>query len=139
MRVAIWLLAIEFVGILSPVFLLTGRLFAGPHHAPTLEGQYVLKDVILVAAALVIAAASFRGGRLVRGDLPPAATRGEDLDPGQKLRIVLEGISDESLVGVMCERYGVAESEFYAWRTTSLDAAAEALAEPQAANVSRGA
>jgi hypothetical protein len=31
----------------------------------------VLKDIILVAAGLVIAAGTFRGGRLVRGDLPP--------------------------------------------------------------------
>jgi putative oxidoreductase len=133
MRIAIWLLAIEFVGILSPVFLLSGRLFAGPHHAPTLEGQYVLKDIILVGAGLVIAAASFRGGRLVRADLPPAAQAGDEvaLDPHQKLRIVLDGLTDESLVGATCERYGVSESEFYAWRKTSLDAAAEALAEPR--------
>jgi hypothetical protein len=62
-------LAVEFIGIISPLFLLPARLFAGPHHAPTLEGQYVLKDIILVAAALDIAAGSFRGGRLVRGDL----------------------------------------------------------------------
>ena len=40
MRVAVWLLATEFVGILSPLVLLSGRLFAGPHGAPTLEGQY---------------------------------------------------------------------------------------------------
>ncbi len=71
MRLAIWLLALQFVGILSPLVLLPDRLFAGPHHAPTLEGQYVLKDVILVAAGVVIAAGTFRGGRLVRGDLPP--------------------------------------------------------------------
>ncbi|MCA1677560.1 MAG: DoxX family membrane protein, partial [Actinobacteria bacterium] len=43
MRLAVWLLAIEFVGILAPLVLLTGRLFSGPHNAPTLEGQYVLK------------------------------------------------------------------------------------------------
>ncbi len=72
MRVAIWLLAVEFVGILAPLVVLPGRLFAGPHHAPTLEGQYVLKDIILVAAGLVIAAGTFRGGRLVRDDPAPA-------------------------------------------------------------------
>lgn len=71
MRLAIWLLAIEFVGILAPLVLLTGRLFAGPYNAPTLEGQYVLKDVILVTAGLVIAAGTFRGGRMVRDHLPP--------------------------------------------------------------------
>jgi len=64
MRRAIWLLALEFVGILSPLALLPGRLFSGPHYAPTLEGQYVLKDLILAAAGMVIAAATFRGGRL---------------------------------------------------------------------------
>jgi uncharacterized membrane protein YphA (DoxX/SURF4 family) len=75
MRLAIWLLALQFVGILSPLVLLPARLFGGPHHAPTLEGQYVLKDVILVAAGMVIAAATFRGGRLVREEpsLPPPA------------------------------------------------------------------
>jgi uncharacterized membrane protein YkgB len=35
--------------------LLPERLFSGPYHAPTLEGQYVLKDVILLTATLVIA------------------------------------------------------------------------------------
>jgi uncharacterized membrane protein YphA (DoxX/SURF4 family) len=54
-RIAVGLLAMQIVGILSPLVLLTGELFAGPFGAPTLEGQYVLKDVILAAAALVIA------------------------------------------------------------------------------------
>jgi len=75
MRLAVWLLAVEFVGILAPLVLLPGRLFSGPHDAPTLEGQYVLKDIILVAAGMAIAAGTFRGGRLVRDDLPPAADR----------------------------------------------------------------
>lgn len=60
---AINLLAIQLVGILSPLVLMPGRLFAGPHAAPTLEGQYVIKDVIIVGAALVIAA-TVGGGRL---------------------------------------------------------------------------
>jgi uncharacterized membrane protein YkgB len=77
LRLAIWLLAIEFVGVLAPLVVLPGRLFSGPHNAPTLEGQYVLKDVILVAAALVIAAGSFRGGQLVRTDPPPGERRVE--------------------------------------------------------------
>lgn len=55
-RVAIYLLGFLFVGILSPMVLFAPRLFSGPHHAPTLEGQYVLKDVVLVAATLVLAA-----------------------------------------------------------------------------------
>jgi uncharacterized membrane protein YkgB len=74
MRVAIWVLAVQLVGILSPLVIEPGRLFSGPHGAPTLEGQYVLKDVILVAAGMVIAAGAFRGGRLVRDE--------PSLDPG---------------------------------------------------------
>ena len=63
--VAIYLLSVQLIGILSPVVLLAARLFDGPHGAPTLEGQYVLKDVILVGAALVIAA-TVGGARLTR-------------------------------------------------------------------------
>lgn len=68
MRVAIWVLAAQFVGILSPLLIAPERLFSGPYGAPTLEGQYVLKDIILVAAGMVIAAGTFRGGRMVRDE-----------------------------------------------------------------------
>ena len=129
MRLAIWLLATEFVGILSPLVLLPGRLFDGPHGAPTLEGQYVLKDLILVAAGLVIAAGTFRGGRMVRGDLAPSAVAPDDTDLGaeQKARIVLEGVSDRGLVEATCERNGISEADFYAWREASLAGATAAL------------
>jgi putative oxidoreductase len=63
MRGAIYLLVVQLIGILSPLVLLPGRLFAGPHGAPTLEGQYVIKDLVLVGATLVLAA-TLRGGRL---------------------------------------------------------------------------
>lgn len=55
LRVAVYLLAGQLVGILAPLVLFTGRLFDGPHNAPTLEGQYVIKDLILVAAGFVVA------------------------------------------------------------------------------------
>jgi uncharacterized membrane protein YphA (DoxX/SURF4 family) len=69
LRVAIYLLGGHLVGILSPAVLLAGREFAGPHHMPTLEGQYVLKDVILVAVAMVIAT-TVRGSALTDGGHP---------------------------------------------------------------------
>jgi putative oxidoreductase len=72
LRLTMWLLAIEFIGILSPIFLLSGQLFSGPHHAPTLTGQYCIKDIILVTGAMVVAAGSFRGGRMVRDDADSA-------------------------------------------------------------------
>jgi len=134
LRLALWALAGEFVGILSPLVLLTGRLFSGPHHAPTLEGQYVLKDVILVGAAMVIAAATFRGGRVVRGDLPPtsAIQPHEPLDGEQKLRLILQGAGDQDLIAELCERQGISEAEFHNWRDTARAGAARALDEDAA-------
>lgn len=67
MRAATYLLGMQLVGILSPIVLLPGRLFSGAGIAPTLEGQYVLKDVIIVGAALVLAA-TLGGARLSAGD-----------------------------------------------------------------------
>ncbi len=55
LRIAIYLLAGQLIGILAPLVLFTGRLFDGPHNAPTLEGQYVIKDIILVASGFVVA------------------------------------------------------------------------------------
>lgn len=69
LRQAVWLLAATMVGILSPLVLLTGQLFSGPHHLPNLLGQYILKDVILAAGVLVLAAHT-RGGRVVVPETP---------------------------------------------------------------------
>ncbi len=139
MRLALWLLAVQFAGILSPLVLLPGRLFAGPHGAPTLEGQYVLKDVILVAAGMVIAAVTFRGGRLVRGDLPPACSvRGDaPLDGEQRLRLVLEGAGDPRLFAELSERHGISQAQLHDWREVARSAAAGALAEQDARTEAR--
>lgn len=59
LRAGLVLLGMAMVGILSPVVLFPDRLFAGPLSAPTLEGQYVLKDLVLLAAALVVAVTEF--------------------------------------------------------------------------------
>jgi len=54
------LLAVALVGILSPVVLFFGQLF--PSDGPTLAAQYVLKDIVLAAAGMVVAASAL-GGR----------------------------------------------------------------------------
>jgi uncharacterized membrane protein YkgB len=56
LRLGLALLAMAMVGVLSPVVFFPGQLFAGDFNAPTMEGQYVLKDVVLLAAGLVVAA-----------------------------------------------------------------------------------
>lgn len=53
-------LAVALVGMMSPVVLFAGELFGD---GMTLMGQYVLKDIVFVAAAGVIAAATL-GARL---------------------------------------------------------------------------
>lgn len=72
LRIAVWLLGFELIGILSPLILLPGYLFTGPFHAPNIEGQYVLKDVILASAGMVIAA-TLRGGHLTTEPQPRQA------------------------------------------------------------------
>jgi hypothetical protein len=54
----------QMLGAMSPLVLFPGELFSGPGHAPTLAAQYIVKDVILVAAGLVIAA-TWTGARIV--------------------------------------------------------------------------
>lgn len=62
LRAGVALLFVCLAGIMSPLVLLFGELF--PAGGPTLEAQYVLKDVVLVAAGLVIAAKAL-GARMV--------------------------------------------------------------------------
>lgn len=54
LRIGLLALAGTFVGIFSPLVFFTGELFTSA--GPTLTAQYILKDVVLVAAAMVIAA-----------------------------------------------------------------------------------
>ncbi|QAY71754.1 DoxX family protein [Xylanimonas protaetiae] len=60
LKTGLVVLAGAFVGILSPTVLFADELFG---HGMTLLGQYVLKDVVLVAGAAVVAAAAL-GSRL---------------------------------------------------------------------------
>ena len=64
LRVAVWLMGAQMMDAMSPLALYPGELFSGPSYAPTLAAQYIVKDVILVAAGLVIAA-TWTGARIV--------------------------------------------------------------------------
>jgi len=81
LRVAIYLLAGQLIGILAPLALFTGRLFDGPHNAPTLEGQYVIKDLILVASGFVVA--STLPGLVPGADASPSAKQRGEQPRGQ--------------------------------------------------------
>ena len=64
LRLTLLLLGFQMVGAMSPLVMFAGDLFSGPYHAPTLEAQYILKDVVLVSVGLVLGA-TVHGGRIV--------------------------------------------------------------------------
>jgi len=64
LRAVLFLLFFQMLGTLTPLFLFPSEVFTRVPYAPTLEGQYIIKNVVLISAALVIGA-TVRGGRMV--------------------------------------------------------------------------
>lgn len=64
LRLILLLMAFQMVGTLSPLVLFPGEVFQHVLYAPTLEGQYIIKNLVLIGAGLVIGA-TVRRGRLV--------------------------------------------------------------------------
>lgn len=56
LRVALVGFFAHMAGVFSALLLLRGEMWQGGAPVPTLEGQYVIKNVVLVAACLVVAA-----------------------------------------------------------------------------------
>jgi uncharacterized membrane protein YphA (DoxX/SURF4 family) len=64
MRVTIFLLLLQMAGTITPMAFFPGETFIHFPYAPTLEGQYIIKNIVLISAALVVGA-TVRGGRIV--------------------------------------------------------------------------
>lgn len=64
LRVGLPLLGVVLLGIFSSLVLLPSELFHARSGMPTLAGQYVLKDLVLLSGGLVVAATTL-GARLV--------------------------------------------------------------------------
>jgi len=64
LRLTLLLLAFQMMGTLTPLFLFPDEVFVGSVLVPALEGQYILKNAVLIGAGAVIGATA-RGGRLV--------------------------------------------------------------------------
>ncbi len=64
MRLTILLLFLQMPGTISPVFLRPDLVFVNFPFMLTLEGQYIVKNLVLISAALVIGA-TVRGGQLI--------------------------------------------------------------------------
>ena len=64
MRLILLLLAVQMVGTFTPLVLFPSETFSVWPIVPTLEGQYIIKNLVLIGAAMVVGA-TVRGGRLV--------------------------------------------------------------------------
>ena len=64
MRGILLLLAIQMLGTFTPLILFPTETFSVWPFVPTLEGQYIIKNIVLIGAAMVVGA-TVRGGRLV--------------------------------------------------------------------------
>jgi uncharacterized membrane protein YphA (DoxX/SURF4 family) len=64
MRATLLLLFLQMLGTITPVFLFPEAVFTRVPYAPTLEGQYIIKNMVLISAGLVLGA-TVRGGTVV--------------------------------------------------------------------------
>lgn len=72
MRATLLLLFVQMLGTITPVFFFPQEVFTAIPYAPTLEGQYIIKNLVIISAAIVIGA-TVRGGAIV--DDPQALRR----------------------------------------------------------------
>ena len=63
LRATLLLLFIQMLGTLTPLLLFPDETFTRFPYAPSLEGQYIIKNAVLIAGAIVIGA-TVRGGVL---------------------------------------------------------------------------
>jgi len=76
MRLILLLLFLQMLGTITPVFLFPAEVFSQIPYAPTLEGQYIIKNMVLISAGIVIGA-TVRGGGIVASPLSAAKKRSQ--------------------------------------------------------------
>jgi uncharacterized membrane protein YkgB len=72
MRVVLLLLFVQMLGTVTPLFLFPSETWVRFPLVPTLEGQYIIKNVVIVSAAIVLGA-TVRGGELTPEPVPDEA------------------------------------------------------------------
>jgi uncharacterized membrane protein YkgB len=76
MRLTILLMMLQMIGAVSPIVLNPDAVFVRFPFILTLEGQYIIKNLVLIAAAIVVGA-TVRGGRLTNE--PEGVNEPEDI------------------------------------------------------------
>lgn len=64
MRVTLLLLFVQMLGTITPLFLFPHETFQVFPISPTLEGQYIIKNLVLISAGIALGS-TVRGGKLV--------------------------------------------------------------------------
>ena len=64
LRITLLLLFTQMIGTMTPLILFPTEAFTRFPYAPTLEGQYIIKNLVLISAGLAVGA-TVRGGRIV--------------------------------------------------------------------------
>ena len=64
MRATLFLLWLQMLGTITPLLFFPGEVFTRVPYAPTLEGQYIIKNIVLVSAGIAIGATVRGGGML---------------------------------------------------------------------------
>ena len=64
LRITLLLLFTQMMGTMTPLILFPTETFTRFPYVPTLEGQYIIKNLVLISAGLVVGA-TVRGGRIV--------------------------------------------------------------------------
>ena len=57
MRETLLLLFLQMMGTFTPIFLFPDEVFNHIPYAPTLEGQYIIKNIVIISAAIVLGGA----------------------------------------------------------------------------------
>jgi uncharacterized membrane protein YphA (DoxX/SURF4 family) len=83
MRATLLLLAVQMAGTLTPLVLFPDEVFTRIPYAPSLEGQYIIKNAVLISAAIVLGA-TVRGGGLVTDARWRASESTGDMDRGRR-------------------------------------------------------
>jgi hypothetical protein len=67
LRETLLLLYLQMAGTFLPVFLFPAEVFFKIPYAPTLEGQYIIKNLVIIGAGIVLGA-TVRGAKLKPDD-----------------------------------------------------------------------
>lgn len=81
LRITLLLLFTQMLGTMTPLILFPAETFTRIPYAPTIEGQYIIKNLVLISAGLVVGA-TVRGGRIVEEEDTQRRTKERQLRLG---------------------------------------------------------